>query len=72
MSAKKETPKFETILVPRMSKNQADLFVGVAGERFLIKRGVPVSVPDYVADVVNQSIAQDQRTMDWIAEHSSN
>ncbi len=71
MAAKKETPKFETIFVPRMSKNQADLFVGVGGERFLIKRGVPVSVPDYVADVVKQSIAQDQRTMDWIAEHSS-
>lgn len=71
MATKKETPKFETIFVPRMSKNQADLFVGVGGERFLIKRGVPVSVPDYVADVVKQSIAQDQRTMDWIAEHSS-
>ena len=72
MAAKKETSSFVTVIVPRLSKNQSDLFVGVGGERFLIKRGVPVSVPDYVADVVNQSIAQDQRTMDWIAEHSSN
>lgn len=71
MAKKEESPKFETIFVPRMSKDQGDLFVGVAGERFQIKRGVSVTVPDYVAAVVKQSIAQDQHTMDWISEHAN-
>lgn len=36
-----------------------DLFVSVNGERFQIQRGVEVEVPDYVAEVIRNSIAQD-------------
>lgn len=35
------------------------LFVGVNGETFLVQRGVPVDVPDYVAEVIRNSEAQD-------------
>lgn len=48
-----------------------DVFVAVNGERFLIKRGVDVEVPRYVAEVLKQSREQDQKTADLIEEKSS-
>lgn len=72
MARKKESREFVEIVVPRTSRNQADLFVCVNSESFLIKRGVPVRVPDYVVDVIQNSLDQDQKTMDFIASHASN
>ncbi len=39
-----------------------DVFVSVNGERFLIKRGIEVEVPDYVIEVLRNSAAQDEKT----------
>lgn len=43
-----------------------DVFVGVNGQRFLIKRGVEVEVPDYVAEVIENSAAQDARAAEFV------
>ena len=43
-----------------------DVFVGVNGERFLIKRGVEVEVPDYVAEVIENSAKQDARAAEFV------
>jgi hypothetical protein len=40
------------IKIPRERADQEDVFVSVNMETFLIKRGVYVEVPDYVAEVL--------------------
>ena len=40
------------IKIPRTRSDQEDVFVSVNMETFLIKRGVEVEVPDYVAEVL--------------------
>ena len=40
------------IRIPRTKADQEDVFVSVNMETFLIKRGVEVEVPDYVAEVL--------------------
>lgn len=42
-------------------KYQDDVFVAVNGKGWLIQRGVTVEVPRYVAEVLEQSMDQDQR-----------
>lgn len=57
---KKEAPseagsqeeKRVTIRIPRSKEDQGDVFVSVNERTFLIKRGVPVSVPESVAEVL--------------------
>jgi hypothetical protein len=46
------TKKMVKIKIPRTKKDQEDVFVSVNMETFLIKRGVEVEVPDYVAEVL--------------------
>lgn len=41
---------------------KSDVFVAVNGRSFQIKRGVPVDVPEYVAEVLERSIRQDNDT----------
>ncbi len=48
-----------------------DVFVAVNGERFLIQRGVEVEVPDYVAEVIDNSAAQDRRASEYVAKIES-
>ena len=40
------------IKIPRTKADQEDVFVSVNMETYLIKRGVEVEVPDYVAEVL--------------------
>ena len=49
-----KTPKRKMvkIKIPRTKADQEDVFVSVNMETFLIKRGVEVEVPDYVAEVL--------------------
>jgi hypothetical protein len=47
-----ETKKMVKIKIPRERADQEDVFVSVNMETFLIKRGVYVEVPDYVAEVL--------------------
>lgn len=44
--------KMVTIRIPREKKDQADVFVSVNDRTFLIKRGVEVTVPACVAEVL--------------------
>jgi hypothetical protein len=44
--------KMVKIKIPRERADQEDVFVSVNMETFLIKRGVYVEVPDYVAEVL--------------------
>ncbi len=44
--------KLVKIRIPRTKADQEDVFVSVNMETFLIKRGVEVEVPDYVAEVL--------------------
>lgn len=46
------TKKMVKIKIPRTKADQEDVFVSVNMETFLIKRGVEVEVPDYVAEVI--------------------
>lgn len=55
------------------NKYKNDLFVGVNGRTFLIKRGVEVEVPECVALVIEDSQAQEieaMRVMEELAEGS--
>ena len=49
-----KTPKRKMvkIKIPRTKADQEDVFVSVNMETFIIKRGVEVEVPDYVAEVL--------------------
>lgn len=40
------------IKIPRTKADQEDVFVSVNMETYIIKRGVEVEVPDYVAEVI--------------------
>lgn len=48
-----------------------DVFVAVNGRSFQIKRGVPVKVPRYVADVLEQSRNQDDATSEMMDRASA-
>lgn len=52
-------------------KYKGDVLVCVNGERFLIKRGVRVEVPRYVALVLDESAKQDTATANLIERESS-
>ena len=53
-------PKKVKITLMRDNKNyQGDVFVGVNGETWQIQRGVEVEVPEYVAEVLKNSMKQD-------------
>lgn len=50
-----EKEKLVKIRIPRGRDNQDDVFVGVNGRTWLIKRGVEVEVPECVAEVIRNS-----------------
>lgn len=53
------------------NKYSNDVFVAVNGENYLIQRGKTVEVPDYIAEVLEHSMEQDERTAELISELSS-
>ena len=48
-----------------------DVFVAVNGKGYQIQRGVPVTVPDYVAEVLMNSATQDKNTARLISMKSN-
>ena len=46
------TKKMIKIRIPRTKADEEDVFVSVNMETFIVKRGVEVEVPDYVAEVL--------------------
>lgn len=51
-------------------KYKDDVFVAVNGKSYQIKRGETVMVPDFVAEVLERSTAQDQATANLIDRQS--
>ena len=47
-----EKTKTVTIRIPRLNPKQEDVFVSVNNYTCIVKRGVEVEVPDYVAEVL--------------------
>ena len=47
-----EKTKTVTIRIPRVNPKQEDVFVSVNNYTCLVKRGVEVEVPDFVAEVL--------------------
>jgi hypothetical protein len=45
-------PKMVKVRIPRTRKDEEDVFVSVNLNTYLIKRGVEVEVPDFVAEVL--------------------
>ena len=77
LEAAKETapaaPKPNDLVPIRLFKDKYkdDVFVAVNGRSFQIKRGETVQVPAYVAEVLEQSMAQDNATANLIERESS-
>lgn len=44
--------KMVKIRIPRTKKNEADVFVSVNDYTCIVKRGVEVEVPDFIAEVL--------------------
>ena len=42
------------------------VFVAVNGQRFIVPRGVEVEVPEYIADVLEESFKRDQATAEQL------
>ena len=61
----------KTKLFKDNNKYSNDVFVSVNGENYLIQRGKTVEVPDYIAEVLEHSMEQDERTAELISELSS-
>jgi hypothetical protein len=51
------------IKIPRTKADQEDVFVSVNMETFIVKRGVEVEVPDYVAEVLQHQEEQLENIM---------
>lgn len=47
-----EGPKMVKVRIPRTKKDEEDVFVSVNLNTYIIKRGVEVEVPDFVAEVL--------------------
>lgn len=73
MAAKKETGEklVPVQLFKDNGKYKDDVFVAVNGRSYQIQRGEMVYVPESVAEVLSQSMAQDNATARMIERESS-
>lgn len=63
-------PKMVKIRIPRHKKDEEDVFVSVNLNTYLIKRGVEVEVPDFVAEVLRHQEEMLEEIMLFEAERS--
>jgi hypothetical protein len=63
MATTTNTRKMVKIRIPRTKADQEDVFVSVNMETFIVKRGVEVEVPDYVAEVLRHQEEMLEETM---------
>lgn len=59
------------VKLPKENKDDTDLYVSVNGESFLIKRGVVVEVPEYVAEVIRHSEDMNEFALAYIEKKSN-
>ena len=64
-----EKQKMVKVKIPRVSKNQHPQFVSVNNYTCLIKPGVEVEVPDFVAEVLRNRDAMLEQAMEFEAEN---
>ena len=69
---KVDTPKTVKIKLPLTRAEKDDKWCAVNGKSFLIKRGVEVEVPDYVAEVLRNEEEMLSIGMAYEAEASKN
>lgn len=63
-------PKMVKVRIPRTKKDQEDVFVSVNLSTYIIKRGVEVEVPDYVAEVLRHQEEMLEQIMEFESEHA--
>ena len=71
-NGKEPKEKMVTIQLPLSRSEKDDVYVAVNGKSFLIKRGVPVEVPDYVAEVIQHSEEMLAEAMEFEAQAAAN
>lgn len=62
--------KMVKVRIPRTKKDEEDVFVSVNLNTYLIKRGVEVEVPDFVAEVLRHQEEMLEEIMLFEAEKS--
>ena len=65
-------PKKVRITLPLSRSEKEDVYVAVNGKSYLIKRGIEVEVPDYVAEVLKHSEESDMKAMAFEAQAAAN
>lgn len=65
-------PKKVKIKLPLTRNEKDDVYVCVNGKPYLIKRGVEVEVPDYVAEVLQHKEEMLEIAMEYEAQASAN
>jgi hypothetical protein len=60
------------IKIPLTRKEKDDVWVSVNGNKYLIKRGVEVEVPDFVAEVLQHQEEMLDLAMEYEAQASAN
>ena len=70
--AEKEVKKEELVKIrlPRKTKNDEDVFVSVNEKTWLIKRGVEVEVPAYVADLIRNAEEMEEEIYEFQSAHA--
>ena len=65
-------PKMVKVRIPRTKVDQEDVFVSVNLRTFMIKRGVEVKVPDFVAEVLRHQEEMLEEIMVFEAKNQRN
>jgi hypothetical protein len=65
----KTKEKMVTIKIPRMKKDEPDVFVSVNKRTWQIQRGVPVQVPECVAEVLQHQEEMQNIIAEFDAQH---
>lgn len=61
-----------TVYLPRATgKEENFIFVGLNGKGYTIMKGVPVQVPRPVADILNESLRNEQKADRWDDEQQA-
>lgn len=63
-------PRMVKVRIPRTKKDQEDVFVSVNLNTYLIKRGVEVEVPDFVAEVLRHQEEMLEQIMEFENDHA--
>ena len=62
--------KMVKVRIPRTKKDQEDVFVSVNLNTYIIKRGVEVEVPDFVAEVLQHQEEMLEQIMEFESDHA--